>query len=122
MTGPLVTVSTRAHASRLAARGKPFDASALMEASGCSSSTAQTVLGKMAAAGDLSRVAHGWYAAPGVMPKHTPKPGGAVAMARGENEERARELAAAEAWLAEKPKLPPARPPVFRERGSRRSA
>lgn len=124
MSAPVLVASTRAHATRLAARGAPFDAAALMAASGCSSSTAQTVLGKMAADGSISRIAHGVYGAPGLIPQHTPRPGGNVQCARAvaEREAFARRLAAAEEWLADCPPLPKARTAQFNERGSRRTA
>lgn len=131
MSGPVLVVSTRTHAIRLAARGAPFDAAALMAASGCSSSTAQTVLGKMAAEGSLARVAHGFYARPGLIPQHTPRPGGNVQVAKAlaEREEFARKLAAADAFLTSKEQwpgcdapLPSARAAQLNERGSRRTA
>jgi hypothetical protein len=121
---PKISISVRTWAERIAALKLPFDKRALMSASGCSDATAQAMLGKLTADGVIERVSRAWYAAPGVIPKHTPKPGGAVAMARGVQEERARELAAAEAWLADKPALPSAssRAVPYTDRGSRRSA
>lgn len=119
---PKIALSAKTCAMRLAALNVPFDAAALVNAAGCSHATAQVVLSKLVSDGSLARVSRGWFAAHGVIPVHKPKPGGPVAMARGEKEEAARQLMAAEAWLAECPKLPPARPPVFNERGQRRSA
>jgi hypothetical protein len=121
MSPPVVTTSAKSWALKLAALSVPFDAAALVAAAKCAPVTAQTVLGKLAAEGVIKRVAHGWYAAHGVIPEHTPKPGGPVAMARGVQEARARELAAAEAWLATKEPLPAARPPAYVERGHRRA-
>lgn len=122
MTPPKVTTSARAMALKLASLGEPFDAAALVAHSGCAHVTALAVLGKLVAEGAIARVAHGWYAAHGVIPVHTPKPGGMVAMAIGEREDKARHLAEVERWLVDCPRLPPARPPAFNERGQRRSA
>jgi hypothetical protein len=121
---PRIALSARHWVTKLAALNVPFDAKALMSASGCSSSTAQTVLSKMASDGVIERVAHSWYAAPGVVPRHKPRKGGDefTALARAEGEAKARHLEMVDAWLAEKPPLPLAssRPASFNERGSRR--
>lgn len=124
---PKLTLSARTHAMRLSALGKPFSAAELMHASGCSSPTAQTMLGKLAAEGVLCRVAHGVYAAPGVIPVHKARPGGFVAYARGETEDRARYLAEVDAWLADKSPWPGCASPLPVNRApsfapSRRSA
>ncbi len=75
--------------------------------------TVQVVLSKLASAKMLSRVAHGFYARPGVFPENTSTQAGPTTMARGENAAAARALEAADAWLKECPPLPAARPPAF---------
>lgn len=109
---PKVATSARAMALKLAQLGEPFDAAALSSYAGCSHVTALAVLGKLAAEQLLSRVAHGWYAQPGAFPEHKPKPGGMVAMARGESEAKARHLAEVEAWLTSKEQFPGATAPL----------
>jgi hypothetical protein len=128
---PRIALSARHWVTKLAALNVPFDAKALMSASGCSSSTAQTVLSKTASEGVIERVAHGWFAKPGVIPRHKPRKGGDefTALARAEGEAKERYLADVDAWLRDKTQFPGATSPLplasarqasFNERGSRR--
>jgi hypothetical protein len=92
----------------LAAAGQ-VNAAAVVRAVGCSQHTAHSVLATLCGEGLLTRLSQGVYVASAKAAAYSPH----VALLRGVHAEHARQLAEAEAWLADKPVLPAARPPAF---------
>jgi hypothetical protein len=99
-----------------------FSAQDVMLEADCTLVAAQVALSNLTAAGRLVRVARGYFARPGLFNKAKLTGSGEVTMARGMSKLAERDLAAAEAWLADKPPLPPARPPVVDVPRSRRGS
>lgn len=131
MSPPTITPTLRVRIMQLAkSGGYAICADDVVRATGCALDSARTVLSQLASDKQLFRVAYGWYSA--TPETHKPlKRGSFVAVARGERECKAVELADVESWLASKEQWPggptglpsaSSRPAQYNDRGSRRSA
>jgi hypothetical protein len=131
MSPPKIIPTLKTRVLQLARSGTyAICADDVVRSTGCVIDSARTVLSQLATAGELFRVAHGFYSA--TEPESKPvKRGSFVSVAIGVREAKAADLADVEFWLASKEQWPggptglpsaSSRAVLYTDRGSRRSA